>query len=582
MSAPPNMLDTKKGRLTTFGILYICEGIPLGFAAVAIATYMRREGVDVAQVGAFVASFYLPWAFKWAWAPVVDLVTLNRFGGRKAWIVLCQVLMIVTLYFVAQLDYTTRFDLLITMVIIHNVFAATCDVAIDSLAVSSLREDERGQGNGFMFAGAYIGQGLGGGGALFVAGLYGFDVSFLYVAALLGLVLAFVVFFVRDPAAGPSVAERAHDVWRQFRESVARFARELGIGLFRSGRSPLIGVAFALLPIGAMALSGAVSTALQVDLGMTDNQIGQLNIYSMITSGVGCVVGGWLADRLGKRRMLALFYAMSMLPTLWLAAAVGGEAGIAGSDLHGPDQPGRGRHPVHRLHGPAEPDHLLFQCVAGSGRGRLGLQHDVLSGRTGGHRADPAHPLPDGPPADRGPAVAGETVTRGELRRSPPASQVELHPDERSLAVPQFLPGLGHESESQGIVESPGGFEPPGGLQEHAAQTPAPTIVEGFLHEAASETDAAHLRAGEHPAQLADSFSPVDDGATADQLASPLRQPHPAPRGIVQDELGDGLRHEGFESQAESLCLPLVDLPVQRHDAAEIAAAQCRPDADFG
>jgi PAT family beta-lactamase induction signal transducer AmpG len=330
MSAPPNMLDTKKGRLTTFGILYICEGIPLGFAAVAIATYMRREGVDVAQVGAFVASFYLPWAFKWAWAPVVDLVTLNRFGGRKAWIVLCQVLMIVTLYFVAQLDYTTRFDLLITMVIIHNVFAATCDVAIDSLAVSSLREDERGQGNGFMFAGAYIGQGLGGGGALFVAGLYGFDVSFLYVAALLGLVLAFVVFFVRDPAAGPSVAERAHDVWRQFRESVARFARELGIGLFRSGRSPLIGVAFALLPIGAMALSGAVSTALQVDLGMTDNQIGQLNIYSMITSGVGCVVGGWLADRLGKRRMLALFYAMSMLPTLWLAAAVGGEAGIAG------------------------------------------------------------------------------------------------------------------------------------------------------------------------------------------------------------------------------------------------------------
>ncbi|WP_405236174.1 MFS transporter [Lentisalinibacter orientalis] len=329
-----NMLDTRRGRLTTFGILYICEGIPLGFAAVAIATYMRRAGVDVAQVGAFVASFYLPWAFKWAWAPVVDLVTLNRFGGRKAWIVLCQVLMIVTLYFVAQLDYTQHFDLLITMVIVHNVFAATCDVAIDSLAVSSLREDERAQGNGFMFAGAYIGQGLGGGGAMFVAGLYGFDVSFLYVALLLCLVLTFVVFFVRDPAAGTAAAARLHGVWQAFRDSVTGFARELGIGLFRSGKGPLIGVAFALTPIGAMALSGAASTALQVDLGMSDSQIGTLNIYAMITSGAGCVAGGWLADRLGKRRMLALFYALTTLPTLWLAVALGGGTGVEGVTIN--------------------------------------------------------------------------------------------------------------------------------------------------------------------------------------------------------------------------------------------------------
>jgi hypothetical protein len=112
-----NVLDTKKGRLSTFGVLYVSEGIPLGFAAVAMAAYMRREGMDVAQVGAFVAAFYLPWAFKWAWAPLVDLVGLKRFGGRKAWIVLCQTLMILTLYAIAQIDHSRYFDLLITLVI---------------------------------------------------------------------------------------------------------------------------------------------------------------------------------------------------------------------------------------------------------------------------------------------------------------------------------------------------------------------------------------------------------------------------------------------------------------------------------
>ena len=58
--ASPNMLDTRAGLLSTFSILYICEGIPLGFAAVAMAAFMRREGMEVAQIGAFVGTIYLP------------------------------------------------------------------------------------------------------------------------------------------------------------------------------------------------------------------------------------------------------------------------------------------------------------------------------------------------------------------------------------------------------------------------------------------------------------------------------------------------------------------------------------------
>ena len=118
-----NILDTKAGRLSTFGILYICEGIPLGFTATAMAAYMRREGLDVAQIGAFVGALYLPWAFKWAWAPLVDLITLNRYGGRKAWILMCLVMMIVTLFAVSRVDYVDHFQTLMALVIILNVFA---------------------------------------------------------------------------------------------------------------------------------------------------------------------------------------------------------------------------------------------------------------------------------------------------------------------------------------------------------------------------------------------------------------------------------------------------------------------------
>ena len=119
----------------------------------------------------------MPWSFKWAGAPLVDLFRFNRFGGRKAWIVFCTSMIVVTLSVTAMLDLVGDFQLLVALIVLNNVFCATQDVAIDSLAVSTLREDERGRGNGFMFGGQYTGIAMGGAGAIFVSGLFGFDAA---------------------------------------------------------------------------------------------------------------------------------------------------------------------------------------------------------------------------------------------------------------------------------------------------------------------------------------------------------------------------------------------------------------------
>ena len=93
----PNLLATRRGRLFAFFALYVTEGIPLGFAATAIATQLRRQGVGPAEIGAFVASFYLPWAFKWAFGPLVDVFRSRRFGHRRGWILFTQIMMVLTI-----------------------------------------------------------------------------------------------------------------------------------------------------------------------------------------------------------------------------------------------------------------------------------------------------------------------------------------------------------------------------------------------------------------------------------------------------------------------------------------------------
>src|SRR5678816_1832685 len=52
---------------------------------------------------------------------------------------------------------------------------------------------------------------------------------------------------------------------------------------------------------------------------MNDTQVGALNLWMSILSALGCVAGGWLSDRFGRRRMLALFIAAMSIPTAILA-----------------------------------------------------------------------------------------------------------------------------------------------------------------------------------------------------------------------------------------------------------------------
>lgn len=313
----PNPLATRNGRFAAFFALYLTEGIPLGFTATAIATQMRRQGMGPAAIGAFVASLYLPWAFKWAVGPFVDVFSSDRFGRRRLWIVLMQIGMVGSLMAALPVHFSTEIKLFTLLILIHNAFGATQDVAIDALAVNVLRPEERGLANGLMFGGAYLGQAIGGSGVLFLAPLVGFSNTYYFVGACILLVTVLVALPMREakgpprPSSGLSPwAAAGSEVWAFFRDSIRAF---LGT------RSAFVALLFAVLPAGAYALGLALQSNLGVELGLNDTQIGFLNLWSTILSAGGCVAGGWLSDRLGRRRMLALYLVGTAVPTLYLA-----------------------------------------------------------------------------------------------------------------------------------------------------------------------------------------------------------------------------------------------------------------------
>lgn len=313
----PNLLATKNGRLAAFFSLYLTEGIPLGFTATAIATQMRREGLGPAEIGAFVGSLYLPWAFKWMVGPIVDVFSSERFGRRRLWIVITQVMMVATLMAALPVNFTTEVKLFTFIILLHNVFGATQDVAIDALAVNVLKEEERGLANGLMFGGAYLGQAIGGSGVLFLVPLTGFPMTFFFVGAVILSVTLFIALPLREPKEPPKprqegskMAIAGREIWAFVKDSIKAFF---------GTRAAFVGLLFALLPGGAYALGLALQTNLAVELGLDDPQVATLNLWSTVVSALGCVVGGWLSDKWGRKRMLALYFVGTAIPGVYLA-----------------------------------------------------------------------------------------------------------------------------------------------------------------------------------------------------------------------------------------------------------------------
>ncbi len=295
------------------------EGIPLGFAATAVATQLRRQGVGPAEIGAFVASFYLPWAFKWAFGPLVDVFRSQRFGHRRGWILFTQMVMVMTLLMLIPVELPTGLAMFTAILLVHNTFGAIQDVAIDSLAVNTLSEDERGLANGLMFAGASVGQAIGGSGVLFMVEYTGFQFSFFFVAAAILLVTMIIVLPMKE-AIVASLAppmQAAGSAWRTAGAEMKAFA----VQSFRSflGTSGAFrGVFFSLLPAGAMSLGLALQSNLAVEVGMDDNAVATLALWSMILSAGCMVLGGWLSDRWGRRRTLAVYLLCMSFPVLYL------------------------------------------------------------------------------------------------------------------------------------------------------------------------------------------------------------------------------------------------------------------------
>lgn len=298
-------------RLFALCALYFAQGIPWGFMAITLPAYLADLGLGTAVVGATMSMTTWPYTFKFVWGPIIDSFTIPALGRRRPWILLAQLMMALTVIaMIAIPDLTAGLTALSAMIFIHNVFNSMQDVAVDALAVDLLDESERGRANGLMYGSKYLGGFIGGAGMATMIDLSGLRSALLLQTGVL-LVIMLVPLLLRERPAGETIERPS--------------ARRVASGLFEAFRirSALLGILLAVaVMVGTGILQAASAVLFTQELGWDAARYAQVVGGPGLWVGfAGSVLGGFLADRVGHRRLAAA--ASIALGLLWVIFALG-------------------------------------------------------------------------------------------------------------------------------------------------------------------------------------------------------------------------------------------------------------------
>lgn len=156
-------------------------GIPILLIFSTLSVWLREAGVARSAV-TFFSWAALGYGFKFLWAPLIDMLPLpvltKRLGRRRAWILMAQFMIIVSILWMASVNPADNLQNLTFMAIAAVMLgfsSATQDIVIDAYRIESAEKELQALLASMYIAGYRIGMLAAGAGSLFIADLLGTD-----------------------------------------------------------------------------------------------------------------------------------------------------------------------------------------------------------------------------------------------------------------------------------------------------------------------------------------------------------------------------------------------------------------------
>jgi PAT family beta-lactamase induction signal transducer AmpG len=311
--------DLGDSRVALMLALGFSAGLPLLLVFGTLSVRLREAGVPVTTIGLF-SWLALAYSLKFIWSPIIDAfdvpVLARLVGRRRAWMMTCQLVIVLGLVGVALSDPTQNIAMTAAFTFVVAFGSATQDVVIDGWRIDAAPLEKQG----IMAAAYQLGYRLAllcaGAGALYIAEFVDWRVAYYSMAGL--MVVGFVASLL-SPIVDRAPGEFAPKVPARFDFTLAVKAPIADLYL-RTGRT--------LFPILALValyrlpdfVAGVMANSLYVDLGYSKVQIANVaKLYGIWIGIVGAFVGGILVGKIGLYRTMLIGVAASAVSHLMFA-----------------------------------------------------------------------------------------------------------------------------------------------------------------------------------------------------------------------------------------------------------------------
>ena len=272
--------------LSVVVVLYLAHALPLYFYNVALPAILRHQGVDLRWIGMLLL-LYIPWAFKFFWAPLIDRFYFKKLGKRKTWLLFTQIALVLGVVALALTQFDYGLGVFVIVGLWISTFAATQDIAIDGYTVETFSESEYRLGSMAQSIGVALGSMVGGAATLWLYELYGWQTALISLAAMTALTML-AIFQIKEKSNVEKISKQPPSLIRAFKRPEMLWALAL-IVCYRIVEAPAM----------------AMLNPMLIDQKWSLSQIGVL--MSVIGAGIGllaAVSAAFLLKKIAATQLL--------------------------------------------------------------------------------------------------------------------------------------------------------------------------------------------------------------------------------------------------------------------------------------
>lgn len=152
-------------------LLGFSSGLPFSLVSTTLQAWLTIEKIDLKTIS-FFALVGQAYVFKFFWSPIIDYYTIPFFGRRQGWLLISQILLIISITAMSFMNPSDNLSLLAILAMFVAFFSASQDIVFDAWKTDVLLPEERSRGAATSVLGYRLAMLISGGLALWLADFY--------------------------------------------------------------------------------------------------------------------------------------------------------------------------------------------------------------------------------------------------------------------------------------------------------------------------------------------------------------------------------------------------------------------------